>query len=923
MAATPIAEPAPQPDTVFHRLRRETRGFFSYLLDQYGTVLFIVGFVVAIASFALSLQLRGLNGDVALVKLAQRQSLLVQRAVHLASEMADTEEHAARVELRSHLIDALTLFENAHTALRQGDRVMRHGDRTIFRSGRLSAEQRELYYEAPYALDEAARRFIKAVRNGPLAHGERDLGPENPHYAYFKSDQPDRLIEGLDRAALLLQRGSEYKLDWVHLQLFLSFAFTALSLAGVGNFLLRPLVVRLKSSLAALQSQRDFNETVINTELALIVGLGQDGRIVLFNRYAQELTGWDQAEVLGADFFELLLPQAQRQAMRNAFHALFARGGGIEEQMESQLLLRSHERIDILWNNTLIRDPNAPEATLLLATGSDITQRKLDERRLQQAKDELAALTARMQEEINLAAYLQNAMLPAAEIEQPGIRGAARLVTSSEVGGDYYDYYTLGGFQTVLLVGDVSGHGVAAGTLVSAVKAGVHGLRHDGIGKPGEILRVLNETLLEAAHSRMSMTMAALSLDARNGRLRFANAGHVLPYLRGKDGFQWRQIETHGLPLGLDADSDYAAVEIELDLEIGDRLFLFTDGLVEEDSPLGEPFGYERLEAVLELYGDQEPSALIDAILTAVRRHSGRDTFTDDLTVVVIDHSEQVEVSISAIDATDVVRISEPVYRGNGGAPMLHLPRQYAVLQTEGDYVDLLPRLARDGIRRVLPRRDPLLRRLGWERLQLQHRSGPDGDLHNLMGRCNHRQFQLTHSDDKLFLMEETRAWLQEQGECAPDHVDALLVVLDEMVENSVYGAPRDGKNRAFFRKGTPRALEPNEDVRIDLALGKDLLGLMVTDTWGTLTPAVFLERLSHMLEDGMDPGRGGAGLYVIWRFSDYFQIRVHPHHRTQVTALWDLTKPFGAELDTGFQFFYHNEQDEVATHEDRQFAVH
>jgi serine phosphatase RsbU (regulator of sigma subunit) len=571
----------------------------------------------------------------------------------------------------------------------------------------------------------------------------------------------------------------------------------------------------------------------------------------------------------------------------------------------------------VIWHNTVILDPHSDEPMLFLATGDDITERKLAENQLQQTLKELGNLSARLQDEINLAATLQRSILPSPEINLPGVQGMATLITSSEVGGDYYDYFQVSGYQSVFLVGDVSGHGVAAGTMVSAAKGGLYPLISEGIAKPAEILRSLNATMLSAAHQSLLMTMSCVSLDGRTGRLRFANAGHVFPYLRRRDSNEWIMLEgSVGLPLGKTVDVDYLAVEQELDMEIGDRLFLFTDGLVEEESPLGEPFGYDRLESLLQQHAHSSPDVLHKAILFALRNHCGRDGFSDDVTLAVIDHSDRVESQTIADIPDQLIRISEGLYRGHRDRFTSPVSRQLVVFLSEGEFYDLLPRLAEDGIRRVVPRDDTFYHRVGWDLLLGQHRYVGSDDLYSLTpDRMDERTFELTHSDEKLFLMEETRAWLDELGVMSDDHLDALLIVMDEMIENSLYGAPRDGQSRPYYEKGETRALQAHEALRIDVAVGAETVGLMVTDNWGTLTPSVFLDHLIHTLESGVEPGTGGAGLYLMWRMSDYLQIRVLPSQRTQITTLWDLNRPLNIGLRTGFQFLYHNELNEVVTH--------
>jgi sigma-B regulation protein RsbU (phosphoserine phosphatase) len=134
------------------------------------------------------------------------------------------------------------------------------------------------------------------------------------------------------------------------------------------------------------------------------------------------------------------------------------------------------------------------------------------------------------------------------------------------------------------------------------------------------------------------------------------------------------------------------------------------------------------------------------------------------------------------------------------------------------------------------------------------------------------------------------------------------MIILDEMTENSLYAAPRDGKGVAFYTKGESRELSSHEEVRIDIAVAPDILGLMITDNWGTLNPAVFLKSIAHAMEEGVEAGVGGVGLYMMWRLSDYLQIRVHPQKRTQVTTLWDINGTVDMSVDSGMQFLYHSE---------------
>ncbi len=884
----------------------------AYMLDQYQTVLTILAVVSTIAYLVLIYDLKDHEGDSALIRLSAEQIQLYHQTNLLVSQLVAADDKGIRRQIRTKILENMTRFNDTHSSLVRGVRLVREGSRLVHKPAALSPELRRLYFHEPHDLDRRINGYIAATKS-MLSLPDEALTPDNPKVKAVFSKKFDGLSEGLESAVSQYQGESEYRFNTTMDMQNLMYALTLMSLVIVGVFILRPLVFKLRESMGSLKEQKDFSENLINTTQAFIVGLDVEGKIAIFNQFAEENTGWLHEELKGVEFFEQFIPADEREAMLRVFNQMMREGTIFENEIETQMSIRSGEFLRISWHNIAILDPKTQKPSLFLATGVYITQRKHAEQELRKTMGELGKLSDRLQDEVNIAAALQKAMLPNPKIDLPGLQGQAKLQTSTEVGGDYYDYFQVAGHQSILLVGDVSGHGVAAGTMVSAAKAGISSLIHEGISKPSEILRSLNETMLATAHQSLLMTMACIRLDARNGHLTFANAGHVLPYLRRKNDRDWNMIEASGLPLGKSAEADFVSTESEIQIEVGDRLFLFTDGVVEEESPMGEAFGYERLEALLNHYGDAEPEILYEQILTALRLHRGGDSFTDDITMLLVNHTDRVlNPTTSDLEASDIIRVSEDFYRKAEHA-IPRISRQFVVLFVEGEFSDLFPRFTHDGICRVLPKHDDLYERLGWDRFLTQHHPGLDGDLHCLTGKTAlKRQFQLTHSDDKVFLMDEIMAWLSENNLPDADHSNALVMLLEEMVENSLYAAPRDGQDKAYYLKGEGRELKENEEISVDVTLDNGVLGLMVTDNWGTLSPATFLKHLEHAMQEGIVAGVGGGGLYMMWRMSDYLQIRVHPHRQTQVTVLWDLNKPFEMNANTGFQCLYHSEQEEV-----------
>ena len=885
------------------------------MLGQYVTVLLVLGAVSTVTYLVLITDIKNQEGNARLVKMSTEQGLMISELNSALTQKAYITDTATLHKLNARILSTVLQLAQDHEALKSGYRFVKEKERLVQARGELSPELKAIYFNGSRSVDSLMHSYLALVRD--LQRMPVDtLKLDNEELNKLLFTISPTLLEGLDRASLLQQRQSEYMLSSTVNTQTLTFTLSITTLLLVGMLLLQPMVARLKDNALKMKQEKAFADNVINTTQALIIGVDNRGKVVLFNHYAEENSGWSEEEVKGKNFFEQFIPEKDQEELLTLFTAMMSGAVEYADDIETKMMVSTNDLLNIIWSPTVIKEAKSAKPIMFLATGLDITERKEAEQKVKKANAELAKLTSRLQGEVNLAATLQRSILPPPRIDLPGVQGKASLLTSSEVGGDYYDYYKVAGHHSVLLIGDVSGHGVAAGTMVSAAKAGVYPLIHEGITSPIEILNSLNTTMLATAQQSLLMTMACLSLDARTGKLIFANAGHVLPYLLRHKAQYWEMLEASGLPLGKSIDSDYSATAIELTLEVGDRLFLYTDGLAEEESPSGEAFGYDRLEALLNANVDAEPETLHDIMMDALRIHCRGTAYTDDVTIVVVTHSDRVIQAAAVNEVSDIIRISESFYR-QGDHPIPRISKEYVVFLAEHGYADLLTRFSQDGICRILPRHNDFCKKLGWEHLLNQHHETPNDDLYVLIPEMpEYRQFQLTHTEDKPFIMEEIQSWLSDHPHLPSDHVEALMIILDEMTENSLYAAPRDGKGVAYYVKGESRELSEHEEVRIDIAVTGDILGLMITDNWGTLMPSVFLKNISRAMDEGVEAGVGGAGLYMMWRLSDYLQIRVHPQQRTQVTTLWDINGIIDMNVDSGVQFLYHSEYE--ATYQSR-----
>jgi len=200
------------------------------------------------------------------------------------------------------------------------------------------------------------------------------------------------------------------------------------------------------------------------------------------------------------------------------------------------------------------------------------------------------------------------------------------------VAGDFYDFVEIDDHRLGILVADVSGHGVPAALLASMVKVALAS-QHARADRPAALMAGLNGALCGRLAGQF-VTAAYLFIDARVASMRYAAAGHP-PMLRlRRSGLEVVEIEKNGLALGFSDQAEYD--EMEQRLEAGDRLLLYTDGLIEAANRSDELFGIERVKTSIVAAAGLPPDEAADAVLTTMDAWSGQPA-GDDLTIIFVD----------------------------------------------------------------------------------------------------------------------------------------------------------------------------------------------------------------------------------------------------------------------------------------------
>ena len=237
-----------------------------------------------------------------------------------------------------------------------------------------------------------------------------------------------------------------------------------------------------------------------------------------------------------------------------------------------------------------------------------------------------------IESELETARQIQFSSLPEHVPVLARLSIAAGYYPMSAVAGDFYQFIEMEGQRLGVLVADVSGHGVPAALIAAMLKTAVQSIVPCA-ESPRDVLRSLNR-MLSGQRRDQFITAAYLFIDAMNHKARYSAAGHP-PLLLSRAGTLQR-IESNGLVFGVAPEPDYPVREIELCT--GDRLLLYTDGVIEPENAKGESFGKSKLEQVILDARTSSPSELPDRLLDEVRAWQPASMAQqDDITVVVID----------------------------------------------------------------------------------------------------------------------------------------------------------------------------------------------------------------------------------------------------------------------------------------------
>lgn len=256
-----------------------------------------------------------------------------------------------------------------------------------------------------------------------------------------------------------------------------------------------------------------------------------------------------------------------------------------------------------------------------------------------------------IESELEIARQIQASSLPMGTPLVQSLKIAARYLPMTSIGGDFYQFIEIDRHHIGILVADVSGHGVPAALIASMMKVATQSVVSCA-DRPAEVLRRLNQILSGQLQGQF-ITAAYLWLDLEARKGLYSAAGHP-PLLRWRQG-ALESIESNGLLFGVLPDPAYPVRELTLDP--GDRLLLYTDGVVDPENAAGDSFGDRALEQILRDNQALPPAELLDRLLEEIHRwQPASATQPDDITLIVVDVMQKGSQCVAAVQGQDFSR---------------------------------------------------------------------------------------------------------------------------------------------------------------------------------------------------------------------------------------------------------------------------
>ncbi|MEQ1635299.1 MAG: PAS domain S-box protein [Methylococcales bacterium] len=389
----------------------------------------------------------------------------------------------------------------------------------------------------------------------------------------------------------------------------------------------RDITAKMHFQNALIESEKR-TRLIIESSINAIIIMDSYGIVTDWNHRAEKMFGWLTTEAIGQRLDELIIPVRHRSAFRQGLHTFLQTGIAsiLNKQTEQIILRRDGTEFPAEVSVSPLKLGNA---YIFSGFIHDISGRKAAEQQIRQAQVNLAIA----QNEIRIAQQIQSSLFPSAPIRTEHIELTGFCLPANKIGGDYYDYFYRNETQLDIVIADVSGHSIGPALFMVETRSAIR-VQNNGPATPAEILEILNHFLFnDLDNSDYFISLFYLQVDLKQQHITFANAGHPPPLLFRQSWGEFTQLDAEGLILGVRKTVSFE--EKTCKLTQGDLILFYTDGIIETENQHQQFFGLERLKAVLLQHAHEPTQSIIDALFSALQAFSQRDTFEDDITLMI------------------------------------------------------------------------------------------------------------------------------------------------------------------------------------------------------------------------------------------------------------------------------------------------
>jgi len=391
-------------------------------------------------------------------------------------------------------------------------------------------------------------------------------------------------------------------------------------------------ITELKTTEEALKQSERRQAEIIEFMPDAILAVDLDGRVMVWNKAMESLTGIKADDILGKDNFEHALPfyGFRRPILVDMVlmpfkqfeqeYASFKKEGNAV--LGEIFIPRLGSNGSYLLAKAAILYNAAGEKVGAIESNKDITERRNMQRKLERTRTEL-----------HIAADIQKSFIPKKTPNIPEFEIAAASIPAMEVGGDFYDFIVQPDGKYGIVIADVAGKSIPAAIFMALSRTIV---RANAVNQPkvSKVVRNANKMIASDAPTGMFVTLIYSVLDGENYSMQYANAGHPPPLLFRSADCTVQEETPMGLVMGIVDDAEYR--ERRIKFCSGDMAIFYTDGITEAMNKSGELYGIERLKEVIIGSCLLEPKEILKRILADITRFSQTAEQHDDITLIII-----------------------------------------------------------------------------------------------------------------------------------------------------------------------------------------------------------------------------------------------------------------------------------------------